>query len=83
MARTQDTNRGLQMLTAPEPFVLTEQPIVELPALAALAARRDAAYHPRLNEFKTWMRAAKAGARTCPRGAFPDNFLFWLDGGRW
>jgi hypothetical protein len=64
MARTQDTNRGLTMLTAPEPFAMTEQSVVEPPALAAFAARRGAASHPRLGEFKAWMQAAKAGATT-------------------
>ena len=28
-------------------------------------------------------KAAIAGARRCPAGGFPDNFNFWLDGGRW
>lgn len=41
------------------------------------------AQHPRFPEFQTWMRANKGGARICPAGAFPDNFLFWIGGGRW
>lgn len=34
-------------------------------------------------QFFAWMRQNKAGARRCPAGVFPDNFKFWLDGGRW
>jgi hypothetical protein len=39
--------------------------------------------HPRFKEFQTWMMENKGGARPCPAGVFPNNFLFWLDGGRW
>ena len=84
MARTQDTNRGIKMTcdlgVAP---VAPIQEIREIPALSVLALRRNAASHPRLTEFRSWMQETKAGTRQCPRGGFPDNFLFWLDGGRW
>ena len=84
MARTQDTNRGLTMVcslgAAPAAVF---QDIAQLPSLAALAQRRNAASHPRLTEFRNWMQETKGGTRQCPRGGFPDNFIFWLDGGRW
>jgi hypothetical protein len=85
MARTQDTNRGLKMLslTTAATLIALEQEIAEVPALAAFAQRQDAAAHPRLAEFINWMQQTKGGTRTCPRGGFPDNFMFWLDGGRW
>ena len=42
------------------------------------------AKHPRFGEFQQWMRAHRGGARRCPAGdAFPDNFHYWLNGGRW
>lgn len=80
---TQITNRGVKMLPLSPVLDRTPQDVTEIPALAALALRRDAASHPRMGEFRQWMQQAKGGARTCPRGGFPDNFLFWLDGGRW
>lgn len=39
--------------------------------------------HSRFKEFQSWMRVNQGGARKCPAGAFPENFYFWLDGGRW
>lgn len=40
--------------------------------------------HSRFPEFQRWMGATKAGGRPCPGNlTFPQNFLFWLDGGRW
>lgn len=84
MARTQDTNRGLEMVCSlgAAPAATTKE-IAEIPGLAAIAQRRDAAAHPRMNEFRSWMQETKGGTRQCPRGGFPDNFIFWLDGGRW
>lgn len=42
------------------------------------------ANHPEYKSFLAWMRETKGGARTCPAGnAFPNNFQFWLEGGRW
>lgn len=43
------------------------------------------AEHPRFKDFQNWMRDTKAGGRKCPagHGAFPDNFNYWLEGGRW
>lgn len=42
------------------------------------------AKHPRYPEFLAWMRATRGGARKCPAGnAFPANFHYWLNGGRW
>lgn len=41
------------------------------------------AAHPRFREFQLWCREVKSGARRCPAGAFPHNFKFWLEGGRW
>ena len=38
---------------------------------------------PRYPEFLAWMRTTKAGGRRCPAGAFPENFTFWCNGGRW
>lgn len=39
--------------------------------------------HPRLAEFQAWMTANQGGARPCAAGIFPNNFIFWLEGGRW
>ena len=40
--------------------------------------------HPKFPEFQKWMRENKGGRRKCPAGnAFPANFHFWLEGGRW
>lgn len=39
--------------------------------------------HPRFKEFQQWMGDTKGGARKCPAGVFPNNFRFWLEGGRW
>lgn len=46
--------------------------------------------HPQYQEFLAWMRGTKAGGRKClpskdlPNGlAFPSNFQYWLNGGRW
>jgi len=39
--------------------------------------------HPRMSEFLQWMKVNQGGARKCPAGAFPHNFKFWLEGGRW
>jgi hypothetical protein len=39
--------------------------------------------HPRFKEFQSWMRETKAGGRKCPAGSFPENFYFWVEGGRW
>lgn len=55
------------------------------------AVERDAwAARPEYPEFLAWMRETKAGGRRCcptrdnPNGlAFPHNFAFWLEGGRW
>lgn len=47
------------------------------------AIRDEAASHPRYPEFVEWMRQTQAGARPCTAGVFPDNFNFWLAGGRW
>src|SRR4051794_32267593 len=47
------------------------------------AVRDHAAEHPRYDEFVAWMQANQGGARRCPAGDFPNNFNFWLDGGRW
>lgn len=44
----------------------------------------EIAKHPRFAEFQQWMRANRGGARPCPAGnAFPQNFEYWLTGGRW
>lgn len=47
------------------------------------AIRDTAAQHPLYPDFVAWMRETKAGGRSCPAGVFPDNFNFWLTGGRW
>lgn len=41
--------------------------------------------HPEYEAFREWMVAEQAGARKCPagNGSFPDNFTYWLEGGRW
>jgi hypothetical protein len=39
--------------------------------------------HPLYEDFRQWMVDEQAGARTCPAGSFPDNFAYWLEGGRW
>lgn len=43
----------------------------------------EATKHPQYRTFMDWMRANKGGARKCPAGAFPGNFEFWCNGGRW
>lgn len=44
----------------------------------------EIAKHPRMQEFQRWMWANAGGRRKCPAGnSFPDNFNFWLGGGRW
>jgi hypothetical protein len=45
--------------------------------------RCNAATHPRYPVFLEWMITHQGGARKCPSGAFPHNFHFWLEGGRW
>lgn len=49
-----------------------------------------AAAHPQYEEFLAWCREVKSGRRPCcpnkdnPKGlCFPNNFYYWLDGGRW
>lgn len=39
--------------------------------------------HKQYPNFIKWMRANQGGARICPAGAFPHNFNYWLEGGRW
>lgn len=41
------------------------------------------AEHEKYPAFLAWMRAEQGGARKCPAGSFPNNFKYWLDGGRW
>lgn len=38
---------------------------------------------PEYSAFMQWMRDNQGGARKCPAGAFPHNFQYWIDGGRW
>lgn len=38
---------------------------------------------PEYFDFIKWMTANQGGARRCPAGAFPHNFNYWLEGGRW
>jgi len=38
---------------------------------------------PLFPAFLSWMQASQGGARRCPAGDFPKNFLFWKAGGRW
>lgn len=54
--------------------------------------QRDAVHaaHVRFPEFQQWVRDNRAGGRPClpnadfPQGrSFPQNFVYWLDGGRW
>jgi hypothetical protein len=47
------------------------------------AYRAEWTLHPQYQDFRDWMCATRAGARRCPEGAFPENFKFWLNGGRW
>ena len=54
------------------------------------AMRDDWAKHPEFPAFQAWMRATKAGGRSCrptknlPHGlVFPENFKVWLTGERW
>lgn len=47
------------------------------------AVNEEAARHPRYSEFLNWMQKNKGGARACPAGIFPHNFLYFLEGGRW
>lgn len=41
------------------------------------------AERPEYPAFMAWMKTNQGGARRCPAGCFPANFLFWIDGGRW
>lgn len=43
----------------------------------------NAAAHPEYPAFLAWCRETRSGRRTCPAGVFPQNFYFWLNGGRW
>jgi len=45
--------------------------------------RKSKTDDPRYPEFLEWMRENQGGARQCPAGNFPDNFDYWLNGGRW
>lgn len=46
------------------------------------AAYRDQwAKHPEYPAFMVWMRANQGGARGTL--SFPENFKYWLGGGRW
>lgn len=45
--------------------------------------RSSAAADPRYPAFLDWMQKNQGGARRCPAGAFPHNFYFWIEGGRW
>lgn len=45
----------------------------------ALAQRE----RPEFGAFTAWMRETNASNRSCPVGVFPQNFQFWLEGGRW
>lgn len=45
------------------------------------AIRDDWAKHPQYPDFLAWMRSNKGGARG--KLIFPENFKFWLSGGRW
>lgn len=48
------------------------------------AAQAAIAEHHLFPEFQRWMRATKAGGRPCPGNrVFPENFQFWIGGGRW
>jgi len=50
----------------------------------AAQVRDAAAQHPQYPAFRSWMRLFQGGARKCPAGnTFPQNFEYWLDGGRW
>lgn len=46
-------------------------------------AAADRLANPDFQSFKTWMTENKGGARPCPAGAFPRNFQYWCEGGRW
>ena len=39
--------------------------------------------NPEYPLFLKWMQENQGGARPCPKGSFPNNFIFWLSGGRW
>lgn len=43
----------------------------------------DWAKHSQYPAFVAWMRENKGGARKCSAGSFPENFKYWLAGGRW
>ena len=45
------------------------------------AYRDDWAKHAQYPAFLSWMRETKAGGRG--KLNFPENFKFWLEGGRW
>lgn len=45
--------------------------------------RENAAKHNDYPKFMEWMKANQGGTRKCPVGAFPHNFEFWRNGGRW
>lgn len=38
---------------------------------------------PEFHGFTSWLRTSNASNRACPAGSFPQNFHFWLEGGRW
>lgn len=43
----------------------------------------DATQRPEYPDFLKWMTKNKGGARVSPVGAFPHNFYYWCEGGRW
>lgn len=49
----------------------------------AQLTRDSAAKHTKYPAFMDWMKEFKGGARKCPVGTFPNNFFYWLEGGRW
>jgi len=49
----------------------------------AAGERLEQTNRPEYQGFMSWMRSEKGGARACPAGEFPQNFHYWLGGGRW
>ena len=45
--------------------------------------RDNAANDSQYPDFMKWMVQNQGGARKCPAGNFPNNFYYWIKGGRW
>lgn len=55
----------------------------EIPPFSGELGATEALKHEQYMAFRLWMNETQGGSRPCPAGSFPNNFYFWLKGGRW